>query len=227
MTHAQPQLPSSPVITVKAESSTKQEIGVFPSRETAAKFKFCIKTHHLKCKAKRKYYFKCAVPACESTFNSVKDWNVHHLFKHKTVTYKCMKCTKSLRTPSSMKDHELTHWNKPFTCGRYGKTFVHISKLNLHRHLHRRQKLYTCFAAKCMWSYKWPQDLLRHIKLHLKIVHECIHTQHMRGGYYVAMLFYIPMLCHISVEIIVIRSLNMPCRSTDMRRTVNSSHFQA
>ena len=112
---------------------------------------------------------------CKASFNSVKDWNVHHLCKHKDITYKCTHCSKTLRTPESIRDHELTHQDKPFTCGRCGKTFVHISKLNLHRHIHRRQKLYTCFAAKCSSSYKWPQDLLRHIKKHLKVVHKCSH----------------------------------------------------
>ena len=112
--------------------TTKQDVGVFPSQESAAQYKLCICTHHLKQKRKQKYYFKCAVSGCHKSFNTVKDWNVHHLCKHKSVTYVCSKCPKCLRTPSSIKDHKLTHKDKPQTCGRCGKTFLHVCKLNLH-----------------------------------------------------------------------------------------------
>ena len=103
----------------------------------------------------------------------MKEWNIHHLAKHKTVTYRCGECMKHLRTPTSMRSHELTHRDKPFSGSRCSKTFLHLSKLNLHRHLHRCQRLYSCFAPHCKQTYKWPQDLLHHIKKHLNIALKC------------------------------------------------------
>ena len=136
----------------------------------AAQYKLRIQTHNLKRKRKQKYYFKCAVLGCPCGFSSVKEWNIHHLAKHKTVTYRCRECTKQL---TSMRSHELTHRDKPYSCSRCGKTFLNLSKLNLHRHLHCHQRLYSCFASHCKRAYKWPQDLLCHIKKHLNIILKC------------------------------------------------------
>ena len=110
---------------------------------------------------------------CSRGFSSVKEWNIHHLAKQKTVTYHCRECTKQLLTLTSMRSHKLTHRNKPYSCGRCGKTFLHLSKLSLHRHLHHHQRLYSCFALCCKRTYKWPQDLLCHIKKHLNVILKC------------------------------------------------------
>ena len=136
-------------ILKKDKHPARTETGTFLTHKTAAQYKLRIQTHHLKRKRKRRYYFKCAVPGCPHGFSSVKEWNIHHLAKHKTVTYRCRECTKQLRTLTSMRSHELTHRDKPYSCGRCGKTFLHLSKLNLHRHLHRHQRLYSCFASGC------------------------------------------------------------------------------
>ena len=161
------------LIPKKDKHPTRVETGIFPSHKTAAEYKLRIQTHNLKRKHKWRYYFKCAVMGHSHRFSSVKEWNIHHLAKHKTVTYCCRECTKQLRTPTSMRSHELTHRNKPYSCGRCGKTFLHLSKLNLHRHLHRHQRLYSCFALRCKQAYKWPQDLLCHIKKHLNVTLKC------------------------------------------------------
>ena len=160
-------------IPKKDKRSVKNETSIFPTHKTAAQYKLRIQTHHLKRKRKCIYYFKCAIPRCTCSFSSVKEWNIHHLAKHKTITYRCGECTKHLQTPISMRSHELMHRDKPFSCGRCSKTFLHLSKLNLHRHLHCCQRLYSCFAPRCKHSYKWPQDLLRHIKKHLNISLKC------------------------------------------------------
>ena len=103
-------------IPKKDKCSVKSETGIFPTQKTAAQYKLRIQTHHLKRKRKCIYYFKCAIPGCTCSFNSVKEWNIHHLAKHKTITYCCGECTKHLRTPTSMRSHELTHKDKPFSC---------------------------------------------------------------------------------------------------------------
>ena len=156
-------------IPKKDKCPTRAETGIFPSHKTATQYKLRIQTHNLKRKCKWRYYFKCAAEGCSCGFSSVKEWNIHHLAKHKTVTYYCRECTKQLQMLTSMRSHELTCRNKPYSCGRCGKTFLHLSKLNLHRHFHRHQRLYSC----CKRAYKWPQDLLRHIKKHLNVILKC------------------------------------------------------
>ena len=163
--------PMVPKSEIKTEVRSKSKVGVFPTKATAAKFR--ISSHHLKRKPIRKYYFKCSVAGCTSSFNTVKDWNVHHLFKHQDVKYLCSQCNKTLRTRASMKDHECTHRDKPYTCGRCGTTFVNVNRLNLNRHVHCRQRLHSCFTSHCDRRYKCPQDLLGHIKKHLKVNHKC------------------------------------------------------
>lgn len=64
-------------------------------------------------------------------------------------------------------------WIKKICCGRCNKRFTFQSNLNLHRNLHRRTKSYQCFAKDCSKRYKWPQDLIHHIKMHLKVKVKC------------------------------------------------------
>ena len=52
-------------------------------------------------------------------------------------------------------------------------SFPSVSRLNLHRHVHKRQCLYNCFSPNCKKEYKWPQDLLCHLKSHLPTSHKC------------------------------------------------------
>ena len=51
--------------------------------------------------------------------------------------------------------------------------FLFQSGLNLHRNIYRCVRSYECFAKDCAKKYKWPQDLLCHIKIHLKVVLKC------------------------------------------------------
>ena len=53
------------------------------------------------------------------------------------------------------------------------KSFLNSSQLNLHKHFYHHDWLYRCFSSKCNRAYKWPQDLLCHIKVHLPTVHRC------------------------------------------------------
>ena len=60
-----------------------------------------------------------------------------------------------------------------FECGQCRKRFMNASQLNLHKHFHCRDRLHKHFASKCNHCYKWPQYLLRHIKIHLSTVYSC------------------------------------------------------
>ena len=71
--------------------------------------------------------------------------------------------------PNRLRYHKYMHQEKCFKCGHCDKSFHFQSGLNLHRNLHHRSQAYECFAKNCKKCYKWQQDLLRHIKIHLKV----------------------------------------------------------
>ena len=110
---------------------------------SAQRFKFIIAKYGIRRKYKCKYHFKCHVKGCESVFASIKDWNFHHKKKHSKVKYTCTKCKKVMDTPASYRDHVYTHNETQITCGRCNKSFPSVSRLNLHHHVHKRQRLYT------------------------------------------------------------------------------------
>ena len=137
---------------------------VTPAKDSAKRYKFKIAQDKLKRKYRCKYYFKCAIKECNRKFKSVREWNTHHKTKHSDVKYTCSVCSKVLHTPSSIKDHKYMHNHKQYICSRCNQGFLSPSYLTQHKHTHQKQRLYMCFAADCSNSYKWLQDLLRHVR---------------------------------------------------------------
>ena len=159
----------------KAQCAIKKSVpvGTYPTVKNASKFKFKLAKHGIRCKFKCKYSYKCQIAQCAKKFTNVKDWNLHHRKHHPDVNSTREKCNKVSSTPIQHCDHIYNHKEMQFSCGRCCKSFPSISHLNLHRHLHKRQWLYSCFAADCKWEYKWPQDLLQHLKVHLPERYKC------------------------------------------------------
>ena len=110
---------------------------------------------------------------CNCKFKSVCEWNTHCKTKHSDVKYTCSVCSKVLHTCSSIEDHKYMHNCKPHICNRCNQGFLSPSHLIQHKHTHRGQHLYTYFAADCSTSYKWLQDLLRHVRNHTAVVLKC------------------------------------------------------
>ena len=136
---------------------------------------FHIKCHVLK-KRIRKLYLKCRVRNCKQAFrpfHSVKALNVHHRIFHAKTLFKYLICPKRHRTPSSVRFHKYEHQMPAFTCTTCNKSFVFNSKLQQHRRVHIKQKLYCCFHRGCLKCYKHPEDLNRHAASHFIKKLEC------------------------------------------------------
>ena len=155
------------------EGKSTKAVGVYPSVKSASRFKFKLSQHGIKWKYKRKYSYKCQVKGCMRRFDNVKDWNKHHRSRHTDVTYTCKKCGRISDTPIQHRDHTYLHKEIQFSCGCCCKSFPSISRLSLHCHVHKRQCLYSCFASHCKKEYKWLQDLLHHLKVHLPNRYKC------------------------------------------------------
>ena len=136
--------------------------------------RFTFSKYSLPSKVKRKYKLKCIVTRCGRVFTTVRSLNQHHILKHHTVKYRCRISLKWSSTQSQLRNHMYTCMDKKFSCGRCNKRFTFQSNLNLHRNLHWHTKPYECFAKDCSWRYKWPQDLMRHIKMHLEVNIKCV-----------------------------------------------------
>ena len=136
-----------------------------------SQFMFRIRTIGIK-KKKPKYYFKCAIDNCSTTFDKLQTWNTHHRIHHKTPI-KCTVCRKSFKTPSVAHSHKNSHAPRKHKCTQCSKKFAYGSALRLHKNVHAKQKHHKCFHGNCRKSYRWPQDLSRHIQRHLKMSWSC------------------------------------------------------
>ena len=96
----------------------------------------------------------------------IKYWNTHHNEEHPTYILKCNICNKLFHTPSAKRAHQNYHASHKHHCSQCWKTFTFVSALRQHAFVHATSMKHKCFAGGCSHSYKWLQDLNRHIKTH-------------------------------------------------------------
>ena len=104
-----------------------------------------------------------------------------------------------------------------------------MSGLQLYRNLHWRYKTYECFANNCNRRYKWPQDLLRHIKVHLKVkfcCELCDYTTHESRLLHVNINKSMWITKDSSAGVIATMHLNMQCKGIDTRRNVTKQTYR-
>ena len=131
---------------------------------------------HILCKRTRKLYLKCRITNCKQayrSFHSVQALNVHHRIFHPRFLFRCRLCLKIHCTPSSNTYHKYEHQQLTFSCPKCDRKFLFNSKLQQHRRVHIKQRLYKCFHGGCTRSYKYLQDLTRHANSHLLKNFEC------------------------------------------------------
>ena len=118
---------------------------------------------------KPRYWFKCKVSTCDSTFSTIHGWNFHHSYVHRNIILKCEVCDWKFTSPSTH------HAHAPWTniCTICNKAFPFKSGLRQHMTVHIEQKRHRCFAGNCKRSYKWASDLNCHFKTHVDRRHLC------------------------------------------------------
>ena len=79
-----------------------------PSRVTRKKPTFNINWHDL-CQRKPRYWFKCKVNECDSTFSTIRGWNFYHSYVHRNITLKCEICSQKFTSPSAHHAHKSAH----------------------------------------------------------------------------------------------------------------------
>ena len=132
---------------------------------------FAMSTHGIR-RRKRRYYFKCKIGPCNKSYSNIRDWNAHHRRKHGTLI-RCTSCLKNFTTPSAHRAHIYTHFPARHKCTQCTRKFAFVSWLKQHKYAHMKTNLHKCFHGNCKKSYRWPQDLSRHITKHLDKLWSC------------------------------------------------------
>ena len=125
------------------------------------------------CQRKLRYWFRCKVSTCDSTFSTICGWNFHHSYVHRSIILKCEICGQKFTSPGTHHAHKSAHAPRTNICTICNKAFPFKSGLRQHMTVHIKQKRHRCFAGNCKRSYKWASDLNRHIKMHVDRKHQC------------------------------------------------------
>ena len=122
---------------------------------------------------KPRYWFKCKVSSCDSTFSTIHGWNFHHSYVHRSIILKCEICGQKFTSPSTHRAHKSAHAPRTNICPICSKAFPFKSRLRQHMTVHIKQKCHRCFAGNCKRLYKWASDLNHHVKMHVDRKHHC------------------------------------------------------
>ena len=143
-----------------------------PSHATKIMPKFDINWHGLRWR-KPRYWFKCKVKECDSTFSTIRGWNFCHSYVHRKIILKCEICDQKFTSPSAHHAHKSAHVPRTNICTVCNKAFPFKSGLRQHMIVHKKQKHHRCFAGNCNRIYKWVSDLNHHVKMHVDRRHQC------------------------------------------------------
>ena len=89
---------------------------------------------------KPRYWFKCKVSTCDSTFSTIRGWNFHHSYVHKSIILKCETCNQKFTSPSAHHAHKSAHAPRNHICTICSKAFPFKSGLRQHVTVHFKQK---------------------------------------------------------------------------------------
>ena len=116
------------------------DISTVPSLRTSRKMpKFKINLHGLR-RRKPKYWFRCQVKNCDSTFSTRRGWNFHHSYVHQKIILKCELCDCKFTSPSAHRAHKSAHVPRTNICTICDKAFPFKSGLRQHILVHKKQR---------------------------------------------------------------------------------------
>ena len=146
-------------------------------RKRYSTYNFKLRMHGIRRHRVRNYTYRCKMVNCNRKFKNARDWNSHHRLRHGSL-FRCETCHKLFPSPSSFRDHKYMHRDNQYKCMQCNRSFPFISGVKNHKRAHLRQRLFKCFAGGCKRAFKHPQDLHRHIGLHIGKQFKCDKCDH-------------------------------------------------
>lgn len=106
---------------------------------------------------------------CDRAFESLSRKKYHEMIHTGEKPHVCEECGKGFRTSTLLKTHKKSHMKdmpRENVCPVCDRSFFSALSLKHHKMKHTKEKPYKC--EECGFSFRWPNNLTRHRKLHLR-----------------------------------------------------------